>query len=249
MTTATKKQPMTVVVADTLINDAEVWARIKKTHDEHGDVLQRFHEVWYNCGHTWQLQTFLGVGMMKGPNDLWIYHDIICQHRPQTIIETGTYRGGSALWFAFLMDVLNIKDGHVYTIDIEDYRDHEHGIDHPRISYLRGDSTDVAMRDAVRDELPANDRRLIVLDADHSAEHVYQELCLWAPLVRVGDWLVVEDTNIAWEPYDRGARGGLTDYWNEHPGEFLQDLMCEKHMTTMCPGGWLRRIKPHVERP
>ena len=53
------------------------------------------------------LTHYLGIGLMKCPNDLWVYQDIITRLRPKTILEMGTFAGGSALWFAHLMDLLN----------------------------------------------------------------------------------------------------------------------------------------------
>jgi cephalosporin hydroxylase len=222
--------------------------RIIRTRQQHGELLQRFHEVWYECGHTWVYTHVLGVGTMKSPNDLWAYHDIMFQHRPQTVIECGTYQGGSALWFAFLMDMLQI-DGKVLTIDIEDNRQ----CDHPRISYLAGDSTDPELAAAVISEISGP--LLVVLDSDHSAAHVRKELDLYAPACQVGDWLVVEDTNIGWTDTkiqigdeiqsiggDRGARGGLEDYLTTHSGEFRQDVLSERWLLTMHPGGFLQRV-------
>jgi cephalosporin hydroxylase len=121
---------------------------------------------------------------------------------------------------------------------------------------------------------------LVVLDSDHSAEHVRNELELYAPMLRVGDWLVIEDTNIGWTAHkvevgpdyfgrcscgkvfwaaeappgpilcpnddgsgDRGARGGVQDYMDKHPGEFVQDLLSERYLLTMNPGGWMQRVK------
>lgn len=240
MTVAEKKQPLTVVAADTNVTLDEMAQRVLKTREDHGPLLQQYHEVWYNAPHTWHFTHFLGVGLMKCPNDLWIYQQILAEHKPVAIIETGTYKGGSALWYAFLMDMLQIDGGHIFTIDIEDYRQ----CDHPRITFIGGDSTDYLIADAVAESLPVDGPRLIVLDADHSADHVYRELCLWAPFARVGDWLVVEDTNIAWvgPDGDGGARAGLERYLLEHPGEFAQDILSERYLLTMNPGGWLRRI-------
>src|SRR5678815_5269164 len=136
-------KPLTAIEQG-FITVEDVAQRVVKTRETHGELLQKYHEVWYECGHTWVYTHFLGVGMMKSPNDLWAYHDIIVQHRPKTIIECGTYQGGSALWFAFLMEMLQI-DGHIYTIDIEDNRKCEH----PRISFLAGDSTDPELGSAV----------------------------------------------------------------------------------------------------
>jgi cephalosporin hydroxylase len=237
-------KPLTVVEADAHCSDAEMARRIAKTRADHAEVLQQYHDVWYTAPHTWHWTHFMGVGIMKCPNDLWMYQELMSAHRPTVVIETGTYSGASALWFAVLMDLLQIEGGHVYSIDFEDHRRVE---SHPRITFLGGDSTDPLVRDVIVDDLSTamvDGPKLISLDADHSADHVRKELELYAPLTSVGDWLVVEDTNISWpgEQGDRGARGGVEDYLGKHPGEFRQDVLCERWLLTMNPGGWLRRV-------
>lgn len=237
-------KPLTIVETDAGCTDAEMARRVHKTRADHAELLQQYHDVWYNAPHTWHYLHFLGVGMMKCPNDLWMYQELMSSHKPRVVIETGTYAGGSALWFAMLMDMLGI-DGHVYSVDFEDHRRVE---SHPKITFLAGDSTDAAVKNAIVDDIDelglAGTKTLISLDADHSADHVRRELELYAPLVGVGDWLVVEDTNISWPgpEGDRGARGGIEDYVAKHPCEFSQDVLAERWLLTMCPGGWLQRV-------
>lgn len=232
--------PMTVVKDDASMTLSELAERIAKTRADYGELLLKYHEVWYECGHTWVYTNFLGVGMMKSPTDLWAYHDIMVNHKPEVVIETGTYHGGSALWFAFLMECLGI-DGRVYTIDIEDRLN----CSHPKVIPIASDSRNPQLVESLKSEL-GDKRMLVVLDSDHSEAHVRSELDLYAPLTRVGDWLVVEDTNIGWTDGmgggDRGARGGLEDYLRAHPGEFEQDIISERYLLTMHPGGWLQRV-------
>lgn len=235
-------KPLTVVDEEASITLEGLAKRIEHTREVHGETLQKYHEIWYNAPHTWHYTHFLGIGLMKCPNDLWIYQALINDIKPRTIIETGTYQGASAMWFAFLMDALQIPDGRIFTIDFED----RVKCGHPRITFLGGDSTDPLLAEALREQIKYP--LLISLDADHSAEHVRKELELYAPMCHVGDRIVVEDTNIAWSPDsegnfgDRGARGGVQDYMTNHPGEWRQDPICERYLLTMNPGGWLERI-------
>jgi cephalosporin hydroxylase len=46
--------------------------------------------------------TWLGTQVLKNPFDLWIYQELLARTRPDVIIETGTFAGGSALYLAFL---------------------------------------------------------------------------------------------------------------------------------------------------
>ncbi len=265
---------------------------VRQTNEEHAELLGQYHKVWYEASFTWPYTHFLGVGMMKCPNDLWMYQALMTKHRPVTVIETGTYQGASALWFAYLMDMLGIDDGRIFTVDFEDHRNNAQVL-HPRITFLAGNSVDPALVEAIKAEIEGP--VLVCLDSDHSAEHVRKELELYAPLCKVGDWLVVEDTNIGWtdgqehtvtfhgdlgkctcgqqfmsfledkkdtvHPYiseqaiaglpkvkcprdknDLGARGGLIEYMDKHPNEWRQDILSERYLLTMNPGGWLQRM-------
>lgn len=281
-------KPSTVVQAGGITIE-ELAESVRKTWADNHDLLNQYHALWYNANHTWPYTHFLGVGLMKCPNDLWMYQAIMSKLRPKTIIETGTYQGGSALWFAYLMDMLGIEDGRVFTVDFEDHRQDPQVL-HPRITYLAGNSVDPKLVEAIRGQI-ADGPVLVCLDSDHSAKHVREELELYAPLCKVGDWLVVEDTNIGWSdgvdhtitfngdigkcscgaqflvfeelrekvsteklakalpkvkcPYDRtdlGARGGLIDYMEQHPGEWRQDVLSERYLLTMNPGGWMERM-------
>lgn len=217
--------------------EEEMRARIRKTQTDYGDICQQFHRVFYESDHTWTWTTFLGQSVLKPPTDLWVYQEILANHRPVTVLETGTAYGGSALWFAFLMDMLGIEGGRVLTCDL----DRRMQFTHPRITFFQGDSTDPGLAAEMLAE--ATHPLLVTLDADHAEAHVAKELALYAPAVQPGEWLIVEDTNIAWEGFNRGARGAVQDFLDAHPDEWLQEVLCERYLITHAPGGWLRRVK------
>ena len=219
---------------------AAVEEAIVQTMMQNAALLQKYHQLWYeSAAHTWGFTSFLGVGMMKCPNDLWAYQDILTQLRPLTVLECGTFTGGSALWFASLMDLLGIY-GEVLTVDIEPaHRDPR--VQHPRLTFYGGSSTDPTLAREILDRV--QHPLLVVLDSDHAAAHVRAELELYAPACHVGDRLVVEDTNVAWL-HDRGARGALEDYLIAHPKEWRQDILPERYLLSMHPGGWLERVAP-----
>ena len=112
--------------------------------------------------------------------------------RPELVVETGTYRGGSAFFLASICDLLGA--GEVVSIDVEPVRDDYPA--HPRITYLGGrSSTDPDVVAEVRARAEGK-RTLVILDSDHSQAHVEAELAEYASLVPVGGYVIVEDSNI-----------------------------------------------------
>jgi cephalosporin hydroxylase len=210
----------------------------------HEDLIFKFMQAWYQSAYTFRGTHVKGHLACKMPTDLWILHDLFQQYRFETVIETGTGHGGTTLWYATLMDMMGI-DGRVFSIDTEHYDGRP---THSRIEYLRASSIDPDLVEMLRES-----RRgpvLVNLDSDHRAGHVLAELELYAPLVPLNGWLVVEDTNGA--PVitnDAGERvqvegpfAAVMEYLMKHPGEFLRDVVCERYWLTMNPHGWLQRV-------
>lgn len=207
------------------------------TLEAQAPLIHAFNDAWYRADHTWSSTNVCGVPTMKAPTDLWMYHELMWRHRPRTVLETGTACGGSALWFALLMDMLGI-DGQVITVDIAP--DLHDVAKHPRVVSVTGDSSNPVVARAVLDRV--THPLLVSLDAEHSEEHVAAELALYAPEVRVGEYLVVEDTNISW-PEDAGAFGAVQAYLQAHPTEWYRNIWCERYWLTMHPHGWLQRVQ------
>src|SRR5215469_11263137 len=124
----------------------------------------------YRSG-AWSETFWLGAQAVKNPLDLWIYQAIVTETRPELIVETGTYRGGSGLYLASICELLGA--GEVVSIDIRPVSDEYPS--HPRLSYLGGrSSTDSGVVAEVR-ERAARKRTMVVLDSDHSQAHVEAE--------------------------------------------------------------------------
>ena len=202
-------------------------------------AISRTHEAFY-ASNAWTQATWLGTQALKNPLDLWIYQEIIAETRPDVVVETGTYRGGSAHFLASVCDLLGA--GEVISIDIEPER--EDYPQHPRITYLAGrSSTDTDVLAEVRRRVEGR-RTLIVLDSDHSQRHVAAELEAYAPLVPVGCYLVVEDSNIGQIRKDLmpGPLQAIETFLAGR-SDFEIDREREKFLLTFNPSGYLKRIR------
>lgn len=211
---------------------------------DEAEVVRRFHELYYR---RWAAEgadtinlSWFGHQLLKCPLDLWIYQELLVRTRPDFVVETGTYQGGSALYFAMMMD--HIGHGRVVTVDINRQLDWPK---HSRISYLTGSSVDNAVVNQVR-ETVGDLRAMVVLDSDHTAVHVYEELMAYSPLIRTGDYLIVEDTNVNGHPalpdFGPGPMEAIEKFLTEND-EFEIDERCERFLMTLNPRGYLRRIK------
>jgi cephalosporin hydroxylase len=160
--------------------------------------------------------------------------------RPELVVETGTYRGGSAAYLASICDLLGA--GEVVSIDIEQVRD-DYPV-HPRITYLGGrSSTHPDVRADVRSRAEGK-RTLVILDSDHSQGHVETELAEYAPLVPVGGYVIVEDSNIGQIRKDLmpGPLEAIETFLAA-TDDYEIDRSREKFLITFNPSGYLRRIR------
>ena len=212
--------------------------------DREASVVREFHELYYQrwtsgSGDTKNLSWF-GYHLIKTPLDLWIYQELLVRRRPDIVIQTGTLNGGSALFLAMMQDLLG--HGRVISIDIEEKPNRP---THPRLSYITGSSVDQAVVAYASKQVGAG-RAMVILDSDHRAGHVYDELLAYSPLVQLGDYLIVEDTNLNGHPVYAEFGPGPMEAVNKFLAErdsFFVDKGCERFLMTLNPGGYLRRCK------
>lgn len=206
--------------------------------DEDG-VVRQFHELYYSSQHrTWRDTYWLGIPVLKCPLDLWVYQELVHRLRPDHVVECGTHKGGSAYYLACLCEL--VHHGRVLTVDIAFRGDRPR---HPRLCYLTGSSVDPQVFGAIRDRVSGG-VTLVILDSDHSCEHVLAELRLYSELVSVGSYLIVEDTNLNGHPvrpdWGPGPAEAVEAFLAETPS-FQHDTSAEKHFLTFNYGGYLVR--------
>lgn len=201
------------------------------------DEITAFHQRYRDSG-VWMSTTWLGTQVLKCPLDLWVYQEILSRTRPDVIVETGTWEGGSALFLASICDLLD--RGRVITVDVEQRRDRPA---HPRVTYITGSSVEDEVLTRIRGEIGPDDLVMAILDSDHTKEHVLAELHAYAPLVTEGCYLIVEDTAATLlEPPMPNAdpAAAVTEFLASNQA-FTADRGCEKFLMTFHPGGYLRR--------
>lgn len=217
---------------------------------------------WLRIG--WALRyyhtfTWFGRPILQLPDDLIRLQEVIYDVRPDVLIETGVFDGGSLLFHASLAEALG--NGRVIGIELE----LRHGLaesihSHPlsnRISLIEGDSTAPATVGRVRELIRPGEKVMVILDSDHSRAHVAAELEVYAPLVSIGSWIVAADGIMheladvpAGEPSwkDDNPSAAAREFAVRHP-EFVLGPPAWKVNTgplsqnvTYWPDGWLRRI-------
>ncbi len=180
--------------------------------------------------------------MHKNPLDLWTYQEILFNKKPEVLVETGTLLGGSALFFANLMDIIGV--GQVVTIDVKP----PPKLNHDRIRHFRGESTNDNIVKSVT-EMVAGKKTMVVLDSDHRAENVLAELKVYSDFVSRGQYLVVEDTNLSGWTALQGVEGpdqgngpmAAVKEFMAHDDRFTIDRTPEKHLFSFFPCGFLLR--------
>ncbi len=195
---------------------------------------------WYYDSGIWRNLQYRGVRILKSVADLWNYQEIFEERRIEWVVETGTRHGGSALFFA---DLLAARKAPGLVISVDVTHDALQIRPSDTVRLLIGDSAAPEVISAIGSLLPENRGAMfVILDSDHSREHVLGELNAYVALMRAGDYLVVEDTCVNGHPvrpeFGPGPMEAVTAFIQAHPDVLLHDAAREeKFGYTFAPGG------------
>lgn len=221
--------------------------------------LQALSRIWlreigrhkYTYNFTW-----MGRPIIQLPQDILALQEIIWQVKPQAIVETGIAHGGSLIFHASMLELLG-GEGRVLGVDIDIRAHNRQAIEaHPmakRITLFQGSSIDESTATQVRDWVGAAAPVLVILDSNHTHDHVLRELELYAPLVSEGSYLVVLDTAIEDMPDEAfvDRPWGIGNNPKTAVREFLKSTdrfeidaaLDAKLLISVAPEGYLRCVK------
>jgi cephalosporin hydroxylase len=157
-------------------------------------LFDRSCEFKYSYNFKW-----LGRPVIQYPADMMALQEIIWAVKPVVVVETGIAHGGSLVFSASMLELIG-GPGRVIGVDIE-IRPHNRAAieQHPlskRITMIEGSSVDEAVAARVKALCGNAGPVLVILDSNHTHEHVARELELYSPLVGKGSYLIVFDTVI-----------------------------------------------------
>jgi cephalosporin hydroxylase len=205
----------------------------------------------YSYNFTW-----LGVPIIQYPQDMVALQEVIWSVKPDLIIETGIAHGGSLIFSASLLEMIG-RDAKVVGIDI-DIRLHNRAVieAHPmfrRIEMIEGSSIADDVGEQVHRMAAGKERVLVILDSNHTYEHVATELELYSPLVTPGSYCLVFDTVIedmpensfTDRPWNKGnnPKTAVWEFLETHPEFEIDREIEDKLLISVAPDGYLKRVK------
>ena len=165
--------------------------KVRELHDAALNFVEVSDKLNYAYNWTW-----LDLPIIQRPEDIVLAQEIIWETRPDVIIETGIAWGGSVVLYASILEL--IGNGKVYAVDkvlpqqnIDAIN--KYNFSH-RINLFKGSSTDQSIIEQISKYIKPTDNVMVLLDSNHTHEHVYNELKAWSRFVTPGNYLIVSDT-------------------------------------------------------
>ena len=242
-------------------------SKVKKFQDEcadrikaqgQNDKLQKIGEqfmeesmrVEYSYNFSW-----MGRPVIQYPQDIVAMQELIWRIQPDLIIETGIAHGGSLILYASILEL--IGNGEIVGIDV-DIRSHnreeiENHKMFSRIKMLEGSSVSKEIIDQL--DVLAKDKKkiMVVLDSNHTHEHVLEELELYYKYVSKDSYMVVFDTVIEYlpkgfftdRPWDKGdnPQTAVDLFLSNNTDFVIDESIHNKLQLTVAKNGYLKRIK------
>jgi len=247
------------------ISEIEMMANDNAINNLTYDYVQLLGRFKYSYHFEWQ-----GRPIIQYPQDIVAMQEVVWQVKPDLIIETGIAHGGSLIFSASMLALLDMYDA-IETGTIFDPKKSQRkvlGIDidirahnliaieaHPmasRIQMIQGSSVDPVVIDQVKQIAQGYKRILVCLDSHHIHDHVLAELEAYAPLTSVGSYCVVFDTIIEdlpkemfldrpWGP-GNNPKTAVWKYLKTHSEFAIDKNIQHKLLITVAPDGYLKRI-------
>ena len=228
-------------------------ARIRSDTDLQAHVRMLLREL-SRCKYAYNF-TWMGRPIIQCPQDIVAMQELAWSIKPDLVIETGVAHGGSLIFYASILELVG-GPGQVIGIDIDIRAHNRVEIEkHPmakRITLIQGSSIDPAIGAQVRTLAAGAKRILVVLDSNHTHDHVLAELELYAPLVTKGSYLVVMDTAIddlpdeffTDRPWKKGnsPKSAVHAYLARNRRFEIDKDIDSKLLLTVAPDGYLKCI-------
>lgn len=210
------------------------------------------NKAQYSYNFSW-----MGRPIIQYPQDMIAMQELIWEIKPDLIIETGIAHGGSLIYYASILEL--IGKGEIVGIDI-DIREHnkieieKHPM-YKRIKMIQGSSIAPEIVEQVRKCTEGKQSILVVLDSNHTHEHVLEELKAYAPFVTKNSYAVVFDTIVEYLPDDYmpghkrpwgvgdNPLTAVVEYLKSNDNFVIDKSINNKLLISVAPNGYLKRIK------
>ncbi len=140
---------------------------------------------------------WFGIPTIQFPSDLIVLQELIFKEKPKVVIETGIAHGGTLIFYASILKLLHEKNFKIIGLDIKIKKKNRKKILENKLSkhikLIEKSSTDKSIKPFLKREIK-NKKVLVVLDSNHTNDHVLNELNLYSKVIKKNDYLVVMDT-------------------------------------------------------
>ena len=210
------------------------------------------HSDRYKYGYYW---TWMGLPIIQMPEDIVLTQEIMWETKPDFVIEAGIAWGGSLALYAAFQEIQGF--GKVIGIDVTiPMHNREAILNTPvshRISLVEGSSSDPEIYNQIIAQIPDGSNILLVLDSNHTHEHVLAELKLWSPLLQKGNYIIVSDTIVEvipeqkhrprpWGP-GNNPMTGMHEFLKGNDRFISANNYSDRAFTSFNPSGYLKCIK------
>lgn len=250
---------------DEVVDRIDAMSRNDRLKARAAEFMQTSALSQYSYNFFWMSRPII-----QYPQDVFAMQELIWRVRPDLIIETGIAHGGSIVFSASMLALLDMTDAiqsgatlnpaesnrKVLGIDIDIRAHNRAAIDaHPmasRIQMIEGSSIAPDVVAQVHEIAAGYPHVLVCLDSNHTHAHVLAELEAYAPLTSVGSYCVVFDTwvedlsantfpNRPWGPGDN-PKTAVREYLKNHSKFEIDKHIQHKLAITVAPDGYLKRI-------